>query len=88
MKSGLGGVITRIVKWEQNNSQAKSHLTKSLKKIHHDENARELLDLVRTRIDIRKGYLRLGVLAIFLITYVVTVLSQQNVAGSFSVESR
>ena len=79
------------MKWEQNDEKDNprhDHVTRSLEKIRDNENALELLGLVRTRIENRKGYTRLGALGIFLIIYLTTVLLQQNIAESFSAESR
>ncbi len=87
MKAGNSGVIARILRQGQVTTQ-QDRVAQSLRTIYYDENAAELLGLVRTRIEIRKGYIRLGALGIFLIIYIGNVLLQQNVAESFSVESR
>lgn len=90
-KTGNGGVITKILQSKLSKVHGKPHhdqIVQSMKKLHRDENAHELLELVRSRIEVRKGYIRLGALGTFLVVYVATILSQQNVADSFSVESR
>jgi hypothetical protein len=85
MKKARGvGVIARMLNREQN----ECNVAPSLKKIRYDETSSEFLRLVKSRIEIRKGYTRLGAVLIFLVMYVGTILLQQNIEDAYSVESR
>jgi hypothetical protein len=52
------------------------------------ENARELLQLIKIRIENRYGYIKLFSLLLFFSIYLTSISVQQNVRETFSVESR
>jgi hypothetical protein len=52
------------------------------------ENARELLQLVKQRIENRYGYIKLFSLLIFFALYLKAISVQQNVHEAFEIESR
>jgi hypothetical protein len=52
------------------------------------ENARELLQLVKVRIENRYGYIKLISLLLFFSMYLTSISVQQNVSDAFGIESR
>lgn len=87
-----GGAIARILKLQRNevapNTQSSSKFSLLSQGQIESESARELLNLVLSRIETRNGYFRLVGLGSFFAIYILTLISQQEVEDSFSIESR
>ena len=83
-----GSVVAVQVAKSRNNSSSTQPTVPSDQFQTADEKARDLLELVKARIETRKGYYRLVGLSAFFGIYVTTLIFQQRVQESFLIESR
>lgn len=82
--------IDRKSKRERKSNDAKQTAQEETISLDQDDVdvAREVLNLVRSRIETRKGYVQLLCMIIFFMIYCSTLLSQQPTEDSFAIESR
>ncbi len=83
----------------QSASQRLAQLQSNIQNLSHDlgnvsedveqiEYERQLLEIVRLRIEMRHGYIRVAGLSLFFVIYVIMIFLQQNIQTSFGIESR
>ncbi len=86
-----GGVIAKILIGKRNAVDTNDPKPKtSFDSLDEEtvENARQLLHLVKIRIENRYGYMKLFSLLIFFAIYLTSISVQNNVQDAFAIESR
>ncbi len=86
-----GGVIAKVLLGKRNTIEASDPgLMVSFDSLDEEtvENARELLQLVKIRIENRHGYIKLFSLLLFFAFYLTSISIQQKVGDAFAIESR
>ena len=83
-----GASIAKALKLQANKTDKNAQSNLSIQAVEEAEREQEFLRKVRSRIETRKGYVRLLGLMGFFIIYVMAILLQQKIEDSFAIESR